>query len=172
MAYLILQGYTSKPEYLKLAQELESFWNLFFLDRDRWGVFFRLTDNGVPIIAGDYGKKGGSDVAGYHSFELNYLAHTYNRTFHYSQRREDNVFCLHFKPHANSGQLSLNVLPDFTAPGDLEVIGVVVNGVRRTNVDPNQFQIQLDPSELGCDVIVEFCPTKERNEKNKKGAGL
>ena len=123
---------------------MESFWNLFFIDRDRWGVFFRLTDNGVPVIEGEYGKKGGRDVAGYHAFELNYLAHTYNRTFLYKQRREDNVFCQHFKPHANSGQRSINVLPDFSAPGDLEVVGVVVNGVRRTNVDPNQFQIQLE----------------------------
>jgi mannose/cellobiose epimerase-like protein (N-acyl-D-glucosamine 2-epimerase family) len=172
LAYLILHGYTSKPEYLHLAQELESFWNLFFLDRDRWGVFFRLTDNGVPVIAGEYGKKGGRDVAGYHAFELNYLAHIYNRTFAYKQRREDNVFCQHFKPHANSGQRSINVLPDFTAPGELEVVGVVVNGVRRPKVDPNQFQIHLEPSEMETDVIVELCPTKERNEKNRKGAGL
>ncbi|HKM54009.1 MAG TPA: hypothetical protein VJY33_11415, partial [Isosphaeraceae bacterium] len=77
----------------------------------------------------------------------------------------------HFKPHANSGQTSINVLPDFTAPGELEVVGVVVNGVRRTNVDPNQFQIQLEPSEMGTDVIVDLCPTKARNERNRSGMG-
>ena len=35
LAYLILNGYTGNPEYLQLAREMETFWNLFFLDRDR-----------------------------------------------------------------------------------------------------------------------------------------
>ena len=48
----------------------------------------------------------------------------------------------------------------------------MINGVRRPNVAPDQFQIQLELSELGSDVIVEFWPTEARNEKNKKGAGL
>ena len=31
-------------------------------------------------------------------------------------------------------------------------------------------QIPLDPSELGTDIIVEFCPTPNRNERNKQAA--
>ncbi len=172
LAFLIMQGYTGDPEYLQLAREMETFWNLFFIDQERSGVFFRVTENGLPIIAGNYGSKGGHSVAGYHSFELNYLAHTYNRAFSYRERLGDNVFCMHFKPHVNSLQRSINVLPDFFAPGDLEVVGVVVNGVRRTGFARDQFQIALDPSDLGADIIVELCPTLERNEKNKRAAGL
>ena len=169
LAYLILNGYNPNPDFLQLAREMESFWNLFFLDRDQASIFFRVTEDGLPYIAGNYSDKGGHAVAGYHSFELNYLAHTYNRAFSYRKdRREDNVFCMHFKPHVNSGQRSINVLPDFFAPGEIEVVGVVVNGRRRQNVAPDKYQIPLDPSELGSDVTVELCPTEARNAKNKK----
>ena len=100
------------------------------LPRSRSGGHLLPRHRGRPAhIAGDYSDKGGHAVAGYHSFELNYLAHTYNRAFSYRKdRREDNVFCMHFKPHVNSGQRSINVLPDFFAPGEIEVVGVVVNG--------------------------------------------
>jgi mannose/cellobiose epimerase-like protein (N-acyl-D-glucosamine 2-epimerase family) len=172
LAYLILNGYTGNPEYLQLAREMETFWNLFFLDRDRASVFFRTTADGLPVVSGNYSDKGGHAVAGYHSFELNYLAHTYNRAFSYKERRDDNVFCMHFKPHVNSGQTSINVLPDFMGPDDLEVVAVTVNGVRRRNVAPNEYQIKLDPSELGCDMVVELRPTEARNKRNKEGAGV
>ena len=79
---------------------------------------------------------------------------------------------MHFKPHVNSGQRSINVLPDFFAPGEIEVVGIVVNGVRRTDFAPDQFQIPLKESDLGSEIIVELCPTKARNEKNRKAAGL
>ena len=98
------------------------------------GIFFRVTANGLPVIAGNYADKGGHAIAGYHSFELNYLAHTYNRAFSYRERRDDNVFCMHLKPHVNSGQRSINVLPDFFGPDDLEVVGVVINGVQRAEL--------------------------------------
>ena len=77
---------------------------------------------------------------------------------------------MHFKPHVNSGQRSINVLPDFFGPDDLEVVGVVVNGVRRQNVAPDQFQIKLEPSDLGSEIIVELRPTEARNERNKRGS--
>ena len=171
LAFLILHGYEADHEYLQLAREMETFWNGSSRSRAVGSLLPRHRQwSAVPgrLIR----HKGGHAVAGYHSFELNYLSHTYNRIFSYRERREDNVFCMHFHPHVNSGQRSINVLPDFCAPGDVEVVGVVVNGVRRKDVKPNQFQIPLDPSELGSEVIVELCPTEPRNQKNKKGAGL
>ncbi len=171
LAYLILHGHTGKAEYLQLARELETFWNVFFLDRERWGIFFRVTDNGLPYVAGSYSNKGGHAVSGYHAFELAYLVHIYNRTYLHRDRREDNVFCMHYRPHPNSGQRSINVLPDFAAKDELEVVGIVVNGIRRPtgSFEPDQFQIPLEPSELGSEVIVEFCPTLTRNDLNQKG---
>ena len=171
LAYLILNGYTGNPDYLQHAREMEAFWNLFFIDRDRASVFFRVTADGLPVIAGNYADKGGHAIAGYHSFELNYLAHTYNRAFSYRERRDDNVFCMHLKPHVNSGQRSINALPDFFGPNDLEVCAVVIDGVQRQNVLPDQYQIKLELSELGSDVAVELRPTEARNERNKRGSG-
>ncbi len=171
LAYLILNGYTGNPDYLQHAREMEAFWNLFFIDRDRASIFFRVTADGLPVIAGNYADKGGHAIAGYHSFELNYLANTYNRAFSYRERRDDNVFCMHLKPHVNSGQRSINALPDFFGPDDLEVCAIVIDGVHRQNVPPDQYQIKLELSELGSDVAVELRPTEARNERNKRGSG-
>ncbi len=60
---------------------------------------------------------------------------------------------------------------NFFGPDDLEVAAVVINGVRRPNVAPDQYQIKLDKSELGSDVLVELRPTEARNQRNKRGSG-
>jgi len=160
LAYLILHGHTGKPDYLELARELEAFWNLFFLDRDRRGVFFRVNADGVPVIDGNYANKAGHAVAGYHSFELNYLAHLYTRAYVSGQSNTDDRFCLYFKPAADCGQRSINVLPDFFPPGSVRISGITVNSMRRPNFDPDNFQIPLSEKELGGDLIVEFCTCK------------
>jgi mannose/cellobiose epimerase-like protein (N-acyl-D-glucosamine 2-epimerase family) len=157
LAYLILHGYTRDEEYLQLARETAAFWNLFFLDHDNGGIFFRVTENGLPYIQGNYGNKEGHST-GYHAFELNFLAHIYIRTYVLKEKGCDDDFCLYFKPDRQSGQRSINVLPDFFKPGDLEVVGISVNGIRRSSVDPDNFQIPLNESELGSEVAVTFCP--------------
>jgi hypothetical protein len=163
LAYLILHGYTRDQEYLQLARETAAFWNLFFLDHDNQGIFFRVTDNGLPYIQGNYGNKEGHST-GYHAFELNFLAHIYTRTYILKEKGSDDDFCLYFKPDRQSGQRSINVLPDFFKPGDLEIVSISVNGIRRSSVDPDNFQIPLNESELGSEVAVTFCPRLgERN---------
>src|SRR5262249_511836 len=81
LAYLIVHGATRDAKYLELAREMMPFWNLYFLDHDKRGVFFRVTDIGMPVIQGAYSQKAGHAIAGYHSFELNYLAHIYIRAY-------------------------------------------------------------------------------------------
>jgi hypothetical protein len=82
LAYLILHGATAgDTEYLKLAREMAAFWNKFFLDHDHRGIFFRVNAEGQPVVEGIYSQKAGHSVAGYHSFELNYLAHIYIRSY-------------------------------------------------------------------------------------------
>jgi len=164
LAYLILHGHTGKPEYLDLARELEAFWNLFFLDRDRRGIFFRVNADGNPVIEGSYANRAGHAVAGYHSFELNYLAHLYTRVYVSGQSQTDDRFCLHFKPSADCGQRSINVLPDFFRPGSVRISGISVNSIRRPNFDPDNFQIPLSEEELGGNLVVEFCTCKGRHE--------
>jgi hypothetical protein len=162
LAYLILSGCTNtdrdqKRDYLQLARELEAYWNLFFLDQDNKGIFFRVTDEGEPVIQGSYGQKGGHSISGYHAFELNYLAHIYNSV--YVAKRP---FCLYFKPGKNCRRRSLNVLPDFFEPNTLEVSRISVDGSERSTLDPDNFRIELSEEEfqLGSEseIVVEFTP--------------
>lgn len=162
LAYLILYGCTresdeQKQEYLQLAEETEAFWNLFFLDIENKGIFFRVTESGIPVIKGIYGQKGSHSISAYHAFELNFLAHIYLKA--YVKKRP---FCLYFKPNANCRQRSINVLPDFFKPGALEISRISIDGTDQISVDPDTFQIPLREREfqLGseAEIIVEFKP--------------
>ena len=157
LAYLILFGHTGEQLYLDMARRTEAFWNIFFLDRDHRGMYFRVTDDGLPVVQGGYEVRGGhSDASGYHCFELNYLAHIYNRAYIAKTNNTDAAFCLHFKPSKNAGVQSINVLPDFMAPNAVQIEQVRINGVPRSHSDPNYFQIELSESDLGCSVDVTF----------------
>ena len=163
LAYLVLYGATGQQFYLDMARETMAFWNLFFLDRDRQGIYFRTTEGGIPWIEGIYGQKSGHSE-GYHEFELNYLAHLYLRT-HLHQEGEDRGFCLYFRVLSNREQTSINVLPDFMPPHRVEIRAVRVNGIDRTEqlkpTSVDDFQVRLDdiapnPDEGSIDLAVEF----------------
>ena len=160
LAYLVLHGATTEPElkkhYLQLAREMSAFWNLYFLDHDNRGVFFRVSADGQPIILGGYANKAGHAIAGYHSYELNFLAHLYIRSFVHTPTESDTNFVLYFKPDDTCR--SLNVLPDFFAPDTLKLVSIKVNGIRRA-VEPNNFQILVDETDKGAIIAVEFKPT-------------
>jgi len=64
LAFLILFGYTKKKLYLELAREAMAFWNVFFLDLDNGGVYFRTTGEGIPVVKGGYATKGGVNISG------------------------------------------------------------------------------------------------------------
>lgn len=175
LAYLIVYGTTKDPEHLALAREMMSFWNLYFLDHDNRGVFFRTNDAGVPVIQGQYSQKASHAVAGYHSFELNYLAHIYLRVYaqphgkpctltgHAEFPVVDQSFCLYFQPDPISGRRTLNVLPDFLPPNAVKVSRITVGGVPRATIDEDNFQIELDADELGLQIVVEFLPQPARH---------
>ncbi|NHC34268.1 AGE family epimerase/isomerase [Scytonema millei] len=162
LAYLILHGCsnedeTQKQKYLELAQETAAFWNLFFLDQDSKGIFFRVTESGMPVIQGGYGNKGGHAISGYHAFELNYLAHIYISSYVTKQ-----PFCLYFKPNKNCRQRSINVLPDFVRPHSLQVSRISIDGSDRDDIDPDNFRINLSEKEfqLGseAEIVVQLKP--------------
>ncbi|WP_207787592.1 AGE family epimerase/isomerase [Candidatus Thiosymbion oneisti] len=165
LAYLILHGATvNDRKYLELARECIGFWNLFFLDRGRQGVYFRTTANGLPVIEGGYAHKGGHSISGYHAFELNFLAHLYTRAFVTTDNEADNNFCVYFKVTNNSDQESINVLPDFFPPDLLEIRKITFNGIDYTDdrkpAARNHYQIRIDDVPRGSDgtleVVVEF----------------
>jgi hypothetical protein len=156
LAYLILYGSTSRKEFLDLARESASFWNLFFLDHDNRGIFFRVTDSGSPYIQGNYGNKAGHAIAGYHMFELNFLAHIYERAYVSGDIGEDDNFSLYFKPQHVAARSWLNVLPDCFAPDVIEITGVYIDGVKTDEYDADAFQIPLTPEQSGSSFRVEF----------------
>jgi len=161
LAYLILHGATANDrKYLDLARESIGFWNLFFLDRDRQGIFFRTTANGLPVIEGSYSQKGGHSVSGYHAFELNYLAHLYTRAFVCRGKESDNSFCMYFKVTNHGDQTSINVLPDFFPPDLLEIVWISFNGIDYTDdrkpSDRNNYQIRIDDVAVASDGTLEI----------------
>jgi mannose/cellobiose epimerase-like protein (N-acyl-D-glucosamine 2-epimerase family) len=174
LAYLILHGhmqncpdYSETNRFLALARETSAFWNLFFLDRDRRGVHFRVSDDGQPVVEGGYANKAGHAIAGYHAFELSYLAHIYTRSFVGPESQTDDSFCLYFRPAENCDQRSVNVLPDFVRQGDVRISAISVNGIPRStgSFDPEHFQVQLADDELGMPVMVEFCVCKNARDR-------
>jgi mannose/cellobiose epimerase-like protein (N-acyl-D-glucosamine 2-epimerase family) len=164
LAYLILYGATGNPHYLRLARESSAFWNLFFLDREHQGYFYRTTENGLSILSGEYGMKSGHAI-GYHAFELAYLAHLYTRAYVAAGGGSDNSFCLYFKISSIEEQKSINVLPDFMPPGRVRITSVRANGVDMTkDLDPAnlaEYQIPTDamppdPTNGTVELVVEF----------------
>jgi mannose/cellobiose epimerase-like protein (N-acyl-D-glucosamine 2-epimerase family) len=161
LAYLILHGATANDrKYLQLARESSAFWNLFFLDRERQGYFFRVTENGLPITEGQYGQKS-SHAIGYHAFELAYLAHVYMRTFVAGGGGSDNSFCLYFKVQENPNQTSINVLPDFMPPGKIAIGRIRANGIdvtdQRKPANADDFKVSLkDLKGSGTDRMIEL----------------
>ncbi|MBF0424472.1 MAG: AGE family epimerase/isomerase [Magnetococcales bacterium] len=161
LAYLILYGATGRPEYLELARESIAFWNAFFLDRDRQGIFFRTTDNGKPVVEGSYADKGGHSISGYHVFELNYLAHFYTRTYvSPGVDPADASFNMYFRIVPNCGQESINVLPDFIKPGSVTIGKVILDGIDQTDkLKPRtscSYQINLEPKNREQVLVVNF----------------
>ena len=171
LAYLILYGATGNPHYLRLARESSAFWNLFFLDREHQGYFFRTTENGQPVLEAQYGMKS-SHAIGYHAFELAYLAHFYTRTFVAAGGGSDNTFCLYFKV-SGTEQRSINVLPDFMPPGRVRITSVRANGMDVTeDLDPANLaayqvptdEMAPDPTNGTIELVVEFQATPVQAE--------
>ena len=161
LADLILSGHTGKPEYLDEARSMSAFWNTFFLDRERQGVYFRVDASGSPVIEGAYADKAGYPIAGYHTFELNYLAHIYTRAYVAPAAKTDASFCLYFRPCPESNLRSINVSPDAMKPGSVEIEHVTIGGRPRDNFIPDRFQIALEEADLGEEVIVTFRATRQ-----------
>jgi mannose/cellobiose epimerase-like protein (N-acyl-D-glucosamine 2-epimerase family) len=156
LANLILYGYTKEPEYLDHSRLMSAFWNAFFLDRDRQGVYFRVSENGSPVVEGQYSNKSGYSIAGYHTFELNYLAHIYTRAYVAPKVGTDDSFCIYFRPCEENNFRSINVAPDALKPGTVEIEDVYVRGRAQKNFVPDRFQIPIEDSDRGAEVVVVY----------------
>lgn len=163
LAYYIMHGIPGQDEaragrYLELARACASFWNQFFIDQDNRKMYFRTDESGTPVVQGQYGIMAGHAIAGYHAFELNYLAHVYIRT--YVSNDADDNFALVFCPCDTQATKTLNVLPDFMPPGAVELYSVRVNGVDQVGFDKTSFQIDVSRFPNHSRVEVEFRPLR------------
>jgi hypothetical protein len=164
LAYLILHSIDypdpEKSPFLRNGRFCCAFWNLFFLDRDNRKIRFRTTESGQPFIEGAYAQQAGHAVAGYHAFELNYLAHIYMRVFVSKVGSADDNFVLFFQPDFK-GMKSINVLPDFARADEVEIVSIKIDGVPSKDFEKGSFRIPLDSAPAGAAILeVEFRPSK------------
>jgi len=167
LAYYIMYGREGgNPRFLELARHCAAFWNLYFVDQDNRKIYFRTTESGLPIVQDGFGIQGGHAMAGYHSFELNYLAHLYIRAYVPQTGGGDDTFCITFRPQRN-GLRTLNVLPDFFSPGDLKILRVWFDGSPQAVRDGHRFQIDIDKLDHGGEVVVEFLPIRRHGVRSE-----
>jgi hypothetical protein len=166
LAYLILHGVNGDKQFLDLARYCNAFWSLFFFDRDNHRIRFRTTESGSPVIEGTYGYEAGHAIAGYHAFELSYLAHIYTRCYVQKDDGDDN-FVLYFRPNRTDNVATINVLPDFMRADEVEIVRVKVNGME-VGIHYNQFQIALTPYSDDSTFAVEFRPRRRAGAETRK----
>ncbi|VEP12880.1 N-acyl-D-glucosamine 2-epimerase [Hyella patelloides LEGE 07179] len=144
LAYLILAGSLSKPEYSKLARESAAFYNTWFLDNEDGGIYFNVLANGIPYLSGGNERgKGSHSMSGYHSFELAYLATVYTNLL-ITKKPMD----LYFKPKPNGFKDNiLRVQPDILPPGSIQIGDVWLNGQSYFDFDAEKLTVNL-PSNL------------------------
>ncbi len=153
-------GMCNFGKFKELAAVISAFYCAFFVDVDRGGIHFRVTDIGVPVMSGQYADKGGHAKSGYHIFELCYLAHIYNMMYN-----NPNPFTLHFAPIVPAdGILQLAVSPDFL-PKDavdfqspdthVEVVGKGFPKPISQKLDGFTFELRLPKSLAGTTVNVQ-----------------
>jgi len=169
LAYYIMQGIewedtSLTKRFLDLARACTAFWNLFFIDQDDRKTYFRTDESGTPVIRGQYRIQAGHAIAGYHAFELNYLAHIYIRTYVPQDESTHDNFALTFRPKNNGKIKSINVLPDFMPPGEVKIVSLRVNGLEVQDFDRNSFQ--LDISQYGPEPVieVEYYPVRRKKD--------
>jgi hypothetical protein len=146
-----------RERFLELGRYAAAFWNLYVLDRDNRKTYFRVTETGEPVIEGQYGIEAGHAIAGYHAFELSYLAHLYMRM---GITSADQTFTISFKPACDRVK-AINVLPDFVRPDDVEILTIRINGdkvydFQTANSRLVKFQVPIEGYPCYSTVVVEF----------------
>ena len=150
LAYLIQMGanpggHVDYERFRELAASMSTFYCAFFLDLDRGGVHFRVSDIGAPVLTGMYADKGGHAKSGYHIFELCYLAHIYTLMYN-----NPSPFTLYYAPTVpDNCEVHLSVAPDFLPAHSINFsescVEVIANGLREPkSFKLNDFNVEFD----------------------------
>jgi mannose/cellobiose epimerase-like protein (N-acyl-D-glucosamine 2-epimerase family) len=155
LAYLILAGVLGDPQHLRIARESSAFYNAWFLDTQVGGVYFNVLANGQPYALGTERGKGSHSMAGYHSFELAYLAAIYTNLL---VTKEPMDFYFRPKPGGFEDNL-LRVQPDILPPGSIKITGVWIDGHEYTEFDSKSLTVKLPANHGPIKVRVRLAPS-------------
>jgi anti-anti-sigma factor len=103
------------------------------------GVYFNVLANGQPYALGTERGKGSHSMAGYHSFELAYLAAVYTNLLITNEPMD-----FFFRPTA--GNLPNNILrvaPDLLPAGSVRIGQVWINGKEHRDFDAENLTVRL-----------------------------
>lgn len=154
LAYLILAGVTGDENYRRLARESTAFYNAWFLDNDAGGVYFNVLANGQPYALGTERGKGSHSMAGYHAFELAYLASTYTNLLITKQPMD-----MYFKPkteQVESGQLF--VAPDLLPEGSIIIDKVWIDNAAHDDFNAEALTVNLPSNAADKKIRVRLIP--------------
>ncbi|MEG5064410.1 AGE family epimerase/isomerase [Microcoleus sp. B3-A4] len=154
LAYLILNGLTQNPEYLRHAREAAAFYSAFFLDHDDGAVYFNTLANGLPYLLGNERFKGSHSMSGYHSTELCYLSAVYTNLLITKQPMD-----FYFKPMPGGFKDNiLRVSPDILPPGSIKIGACEIDGQPYSNFDADNLTVQLPDTKERVKVKVQIVP--------------
>ncbi len=154
LAYLILFGVEMGPDYLRLARESSAFYNAWFLDHDAGGIYFNVLANGIPYMMGTERNKGSHSMAGYHSFELCYLAAVYTNLLITKEPLD-----LYFKPQPHADR-TLRVAPDLLPKGSVRIDAVTLDGHAYDKFDEDALTVTLPETDKAVKVVVRLVPSE------------
>lgn len=154
LAYLILNGVLQTPDFLQIARESSAFYNAWFLDTESGGVYFNVLANGHPYLLGTERGKGSHSMAGYHSFELAYLASVYTNLLITKQPMD-----FYFRPMAGGFEDGiLRVQPDILPNGSIKIGQVWIDEKPYDDFDADTLQIHLPAGHGDIKVKVRIVP--------------
>jgi len=155
LAYYIMAGvYNDKPDYLRYAREGSAFYNGWFLDYEEGGIYFNVLANGQPYALGTERGKGSHSMAGYHSFELCFLAAIYTNLLINRQPMD-----FYFSPNPGAWPDNiLRVAPDLLPAGSIELTEVWIDDKIYENFDRQKLCINLPESTMPLKVRCRITP--------------
>ena len=155
LAYYIMAGvYNDNEDYLRFAREGSGFYNGWFLDYEQGGIYFNVLANGQPYALGSERGKGSHSMAGYHSFELCFLAAVYTNLL---VNRHSMDFFFSPEPGAWEDNI-LRVSPDLLPAGSVELTDVWINGQSYGNFNREKLYVTLPDSDKTLKVRVRISP--------------
>lgn len=144
----------NNPRWATYADASIDFYNAWFLDHERGGVFFSVTADGNPWLFGQEGQKGGHSMGGYHAFELCLCASSYGNLV---LRQESLSLNFLVTPDRLPNRL-LRVAPDLLPSGSARLGSVLIQGEPWFDFNATDLTVSLPAGNESVSVEVRLDP--------------